>query len=509
MLTCLHYSISTLPNIHKMKSFIALLAILLAGADLFSQSVAINDNNSTAASCAMLDINTYGTAKKGLLIPRLATSERNSITSPVNGLLVYDLTLNSFMVFSNGNWVQVIQSNNNTWTNNGTYTYNTYSQPVCVTNSSLSSEAMLNVIKSTDASNGIEPLLTLTRGSNVTPTNGIGNAIIFRNQVNNGSVSLASRISAITEDATVASNKHALQIDAYSQGFAYPQFYLNKDGVSIGSNALPQSKLHVFADGSLLGGIRVSAKNTQTVAAAIMLEGATNSWVIEATNNGSGTGSNKMVFRNYTDALNCMVIDSSGNIGIGTDVPGAGNKLNVNGNINFTGTLKANGNSGTSGDVLVSNGTSTPQWKTVMYGCRETLTNLLTLATGVSTQLAGFTEQYDDGGGFNPATGEYTIPADGVYSFTCNVYFAASPATTNAPVTIRFLKNGNVFIGDQLSGYLTSTVTYTSSFNFTIVNKFAAGDIITLTVLQESGASHGIIGGTSTSASNLTIFKVY
>ncbi len=51
----------------------------------------------------------------------------------------------------------------------------------------------------------------------------------------------------------------------------------------------------------------------------------------------------------------------NGNVGIGNATPV--NKLDVNGDINLTGLLKVNSNSGTAGQVLVSNGLGTPGWQ--------------------------------------------------------------------------------------------------------------------------------------------------
>jgi hypothetical protein len=86
-----------------------------------AQSLAINTTGAAANTSAMLDITSIS---KGLLIPRLTTTQRISIASPGKGLLVYDSTL-KFFYFHNGIvWQQIITDSNNLWRKNGTGIYN-------------------------------------------------------------------------------------------------------------------------------------------------------------------------------------------------------------------------------------------------------------------------------------------------------------------------------------------------------------------------------------------------
>ena len=80
-----------------MKKIIFLSAIAIISLKSFSQNVAINTTGTTAHSSAMLDISSNS---KGILIPRVTTAERQNISSPANGLLVFDVTTNSFWYFS-------------------------------------------------------------------------------------------------------------------------------------------------------------------------------------------------------------------------------------------------------------------------------------------------------------------------------------------------------------------------------------------------------------------------
>lgn len=78
-----------------------------------SQSIGIGSNNPPHPSAA-LDVNS---TTKGLLIPRMSTTERTTIPSPMKGLLVFDNTTSSFWFYNGSAWQQA--SLNNQWAVNG------------------------------------------------------------------------------------------------------------------------------------------------------------------------------------------------------------------------------------------------------------------------------------------------------------------------------------------------------------------------------------------------------
>jgi microcystin-dependent protein len=91
-----------------MKSNIKILiAFLILNFSLLIQNyaqVGINDDASSPDASAMLDIKS---TSKGVLIPRMTTLQRTNINSPATGLLVFDLTTESFWFNTSAGWVEL------------------------------------------------------------------------------------------------------------------------------------------------------------------------------------------------------------------------------------------------------------------------------------------------------------------------------------------------------------------------------------------------------------------
>ncbi len=82
---------------------IVFLSLLLSSATFYAQNVSITNDGSDPDPSAMLDIKS---TERGLLIPRMLSSERTSIVAPAEGLLVYDTVTESFWYF-NGFWTEI------------------------------------------------------------------------------------------------------------------------------------------------------------------------------------------------------------------------------------------------------------------------------------------------------------------------------------------------------------------------------------------------------------------
>jgi len=101
-----------------MKKTVLLLALLSIIFGSAMAQVAVNADGSTANTSAMLDIKS---TSKGMLVPRMLTTQRTAISSPANGLMVFDTDTKSFWFYesSSSAWKEIIGTNNNTVVSDG------------------------------------------------------------------------------------------------------------------------------------------------------------------------------------------------------------------------------------------------------------------------------------------------------------------------------------------------------------------------------------------------------
>lgn len=113
-----------------MKKLLSLVIISLAlGNSILSQTFGVGIGTNTPSSTAILDIQS---TSKGLLIPRLTLAQRNAISTPATGLLIYQTdNTGGFYYFNGTGWIQISTgSATNYWTSNGSDVYNNNSGEV-------------------------------------------------------------------------------------------------------------------------------------------------------------------------------------------------------------------------------------------------------------------------------------------------------------------------------------------------------------------------------------------
>jgi trimeric autotransporter adhesin len=190
------------------KELITIIALFVFHCSLFTQNVGIN--TTTPATSAALDITA---TDKGLLVPRMTTTQRTAIASPATGLLVYDNTLGQFYFYSGSAWTVIPLSSSSGVGYVGT-----------------SYLGQTSGAGSTGASEG-----TSSNLYNI----GIGTSVLNANTTGNNNIGLGQN--ALKANTTISDNiaigQGTLQnAEAYTAGFDY--FGYNYPSIAIGKNAL-------------------------------------------------------------------------------------------------------------------------------------------------------------------------------------------------------------------------------------------------------------------------------
>lgn len=94
-------------NQRKMKIIKTLIILSISISISYGQSVGINSDNSAPDGSAILDVKS---TTKGILVPRMTSAQRQIITTPASGLLVFDTTTGSFWFYNNASWTNLVSS---------------------------------------------------------------------------------------------------------------------------------------------------------------------------------------------------------------------------------------------------------------------------------------------------------------------------------------------------------------------------------------------------------------
>lgn len=185
-----------------------------------------------------------------------------------------------------------------------------------------------------------------------------------------------------------------------------------------------------------------------------------------------------------------------GNFGIGTVAPTE--RLHVNGNINLTGTVKVNGNAGTAGQVLTSNGTSDPTWETMRSNYPENMRVMIpVISTPIPSKLErnlrfGATIYNTSAGAITVADSAITFNETGLYELEGKIYFQPGNVSLFADDV---LPTGSLRIAADYGAGVTasflqisravpkrSIVTYGELFPFRFITHITAGTVFRLPV---------------------------
>jgi hypothetical protein len=208
-----------------------------------------------------------------------------------------------------------------------------------------------------------------------------------------------------------------------------------------------------------------------------------------------------------TNNLARVMIDASGNVGIGNSFPTF--RLDVSGDINTTGLLRLNGATGAAGQVLTSNGATDPSWQTInqnpAIGCAIGLTSNFT-GSGYAMLPFDFeslaTSYFDDGNIFDPVNNNFTAPSLGVYHFDVSVDLDAPPVGSYSLNLVSSAAGTGFYAFSTI--YVPVTGMGSATINLSITIKMTAGSKMWAFLNRSTLVTVGNTSGTKFSA-----YRVY
>lgn len=329
---------------NTLKQKLVTLLFLTAGLFSFAQ-VGIGTQTPKAA----LDV---VSTTQGFLMPRMSTADRNAMTvgSDQLGMQVYDTDTNSIWTYNGGAWV-LQQGSDNLGDHTATQNLD------LGTNKLVGNGGTDGIVVAADGKVGI---------GTTNPSEAL--------HIGNGDIKLQSSIPELvfsSPDGTSNSYYIGANISDSVNGGLYigegsglpnnPRIMISNSGnVGIGTTT-PHGKLDIADNGAVADGYgSISVTNpadANTYSYFSMTRSGNHVEAIGISPSGSLTFGGAVSKVNKTISNPDMVIDTSGNVGIGTSTPSEA--LDVTGNINFTGDLYQNGTLYSAGRKFVDGTTAT------------------------------------------------------------------------------------------------------------------------------------------------------
>lgn len=235
-------------NILLLCCLLLVLHIPLTGS---SQSLAINTDGSAAHSSAILDVKS---TTKGLLIPRLTTVEKLAITTPAEGLKIYDFDTKNFWFYNGTIWKE-IPDGSNSWNLSG----NTLNNPANQFFGTLDDNPLLFRIKNINAG-----ILDSTSQNTALGFRALDSAVFIPFQFNTafGYKTLLNNTSG-TFNTAIGGNSLRLNKTGFSNvAVGYACLFSNTTGAGNTANGLQALYNNTSAYGNTANGYQALYSNT-------------------------------------------------------------------------------------------------------------------------------------------------------------------------------------------------------------------------------------------------------
>lgn len=282
---------------------------------------------------------------------------------------------------------------------------------------------------------------------------------------NNGNMYLAFGTSAQYNKGLIQYNNSTNMMTFWTNNS--DKMYITSSGdVGIGTN-MPSSRLHISGNG--LWSSFISMQHSTEWAAGVN----GNDFLIVKKSGSTFTpfqmfASGGIDFNN-SSSTNIVKILDNGNVGIGTSPT---TRLDVNGTFKLT-----DGTQG-AGKVLTSNASGNATWtvRQIAFTAKKVASQNLPINS--YSDINYEVEDFDHGNAYNPATGIFTAPVNGVYSFDAGLYY---PNAYSRPAILLNVNGADVISAyDQVSGQYTAQISHSlyltagSTVKIRVYNEFTA-----------------------------------
>lgn len=306
--------------------------MVIGAADLLYGDLAnkrIGIGTSAPDPSSVLDITS---TTRGILVPRMTTAQRQAIAAPVKGLLIFDITTNSFWFNNGSTWLEmgIGSSTDINWAKTGNNIYNTNTGSVGIGTSAPKGKMDINLYKGGTAGSLVTDYShQLVLGGNYdTGPNQTGVKLWIGDYNNDG-----------TDVYPVYCEDENNKVDFWiknraNQTTAMPTMFF--DGrFGIGTTSPSSSRLQLEGANSYDATLRLN--NTGTNGTDFFMSSTSDTW---------GTGGAKFVMgHGLAQTSNVdFTLNSSGNVGIGTTAPQGMLHLNDDGDASLIVEADANDN---------------------------------------------------------------------------------------------------------------------------------------------------------------------
>jgi hypothetical protein len=333
---------------------ISISLVILSFCKLPSAQIGINTDGSNPDTSAILDVKS---SALGLLIPRMIESQRDLISGPATGLIIYQTDQTPGFYYYNGSaWQRLITEDEDDWTKSGNDIYNANSGDVGIGTSSPTEKLHVYngeiLVETNPGNNFIELSQGTIRTNNsvtsryISAINGTSYWGIGKTHTGNNDFHLVNYPNSRFDMTILASNGYV------GIGNLSPTNRLSVSGdasitghIAIGASSITSDDLYVNGDMHLVGKLRDASNTTGTLNQILSSSPGGVNWI-----DPQWVRSGSNIYSNV-----------SGNLGIGTTSPTE--KLHVNGDTKLQGNVQITGGTPAVGKVLTSDASGNASWK--------------------------------------------------------------------------------------------------------------------------------------------------